>query len=183
MFIETEPTPNPNSMKFLPGRPVLPEGSRNFLRPEDAAISPLARSLFTIEGVEGVFLGPDFITVSKVAEQDWQMMRPFLLAAIMDHFLANHPVLQEGSAAQIDASPEGEPEIVVKIKEILDSRVRPAVAQDGGDIVFRGYEAGIVYLHMQGACAGCPSSTATLKMGIENMLRYYLPEVTEVRPV
>lgn len=183
MFIETEPTPNPHSLKFLPGRLVLPEGSRNFTSPEEAAMSPLAVSLFAVGGVTGVFLGGDFITVSKDPDQDWQAVRPFLLAAIMDHFTAGQPVLLEGhqSASGTGTSPESE--TVRQIKEILDSRVRPAVAQDGGDIVFHGYEAGIVYLHMQGACAGCPSSTATLKMGIENMLRYYLPEITEVRAI
>ncbi|MET4699645.1 Fe-S cluster biogenesis protein NfuA [Constrictibacter sp. MBR-5] len=185
MFIQTEQTPNPATLKFLPGEAVLPEGSADFADAEQAARSPLARALFDIDGVTRVFLGGDFISVSKTDEQSWQVLKPSILGAIMEHFTARRPILLdpadgedlEGSFDPADA------EVVAQIKELLDTRVRPAVAQDGGDIVFRGFDEGIVYLHMQGACAGCPSSTATLRMGIENMLRHYVPEVLGVRPV
>ncbi len=181
MFIQTEATPNPATLKFLPGREVMGAGTANFPSAETASRSPLAERLFQIEGVTGVFLGSDFVTVTKQAGRDWQVLKPAILGAIMEHFTAGKPILLDSPAAA-EAAPDGaENEIVAQIKELLDTRVRPAVAQDGGDIIFHGFEDGIVYLHMQGSCSGCPSSTATLKAGIENMLRHYLPEVVEVR--
>jgi len=181
MFIQTETTPNPATLKFLPGCDVMTRGTANFTGPEEAAKSPLALRLFGIDGVTGVFLGSDFVTVTKMPTRDWEVMKPFVLSAIMDHFTSGDSVVaDEGAAAGGEAEDD---EIAAQIKELLETRVRPAVAQDGGDIVFRGFEDGIVYLHMQGACSGCPSSTATLKHGIENMLKYYVPEVQEVRPV
>lgn len=185
MFIQTETTPNPATLKFLPGRDVLAEGSANFRDAEQAKDSPLATRLFAIPGVEGVYLGADFITVTKAMARDWTELKPAILGAVMEHFIAGLPVMSE-AAAQAEAEERFDPadrEVVLQIKELIDTRVRPAVAQDGGDIVFRGFERGIVFLHMQGSCAGCPSSTATLKHGIENMLRHYVPEVTEVRSV
>jgi Fe-S cluster biogenesis protein NfuA len=181
MFIQTEPTPNPATLKFLPGRDVMGRGTADFTNAAKAAASPLASRLFAIEGVAGVFLGGDFITVTKTEGEDWQVLKPQLLAGIMDHFASGQPVMSGeagGSAAAEDDSA-----VVAQIKELLDTRVRPAVAQDGGDIIFRGFEDGIVYLHLQGACSGCPSSSATLKHGIENMLRYYVPEVQGVMAV
>ncbi|MCU0894078.1 MAG: NifU family protein [Rhodospirillales bacterium] len=181
MFIQTEMTPNPATMKFLPGRAVVESGTANFTSPEEAARSPLALRLFELDGVAGVFLGNDFITVTKLSDQDWQVMKPMVLSAIMEHFTSGDAVMVEaGESTHADAEDD---EISAQIKELIDTRVRPAVAQDGGDIIFRGFEDGVVYLHMQGSCSGCPSSTATLKHGIENMLRYYVPEVLEVRPV
>jgi len=181
MFIQTETTPNPATLKFLPGCDVMTRGTANFTDPEEAAKSPLALRLFGIDGVSGVFLGSDFVTVTKTPTRDWEVMKPFVLSAIMDHFTSGDSVVAAEAPA---AGEEGEDdEIAAQIKELLETRVRPAVAQDGGDIIFRGFEDGIVYLHMQGACSGCPSSTATLKHGIENMLKYYVPEVQEVRPV
>jgi len=183
MFIQTEATPNPATLKFLPGRGVLESGTAHFVSAADAARSPLAESLFAVAGVTGVFLGADFITVTKADDRDWSTLKPALLGVIMEHFTAGKPVLlAEGAAADEDFD-DADAEIVDQIKELLDTRVRPAVAQDGGDIVFRGFDKGIVFLHMQGSCSGCPSSTATLKMGIENMLKHYVPEVTEVRAV
>jgi Fe-S cluster biogenesis protein NfuA len=183
MFIQTEETPNPATLKFLPGRTVMAEGTADFARAEGAERSPLASRLFGIDGVRRVFLGGDFVTVTKADEKDWALLKPALLGAIMEHFTTNQPVmLAEGAAAPAEAG-EDDDEIVIQIKELLETRVRPAVAQDGGDIVFHSFEDGVVYLHMQGSCSGCPSSTATLKMGIENMLRHYVPEVLEVRPV
>ena len=183
MFIQTEETPNPATLKFLPGRPVMTEGTADFARAEGAERSPLASRLFGVDGVKRVFLGGDFVTVTKADDKDWALLKPALLGVIMEHFTTNQPVmLAEGAAAPAAASDEDD-EIVVQIKELLETRVRPAVAQDGGDIVFHSFEDGVVYLHMQGSCSGCPSSTATLKMGIENMLRHYVPEVLEVRPV
>jgi Fe-S cluster biogenesis protein NfuA len=182
MFIQTEATPNPATLKFLPGLTVLETGTVDFRNPEDAAErSPLADSLFAVEGVTAVFLGGDFISVSKADLADWAVMKPAVLGAIMEHFTRNLPVMAEGAVMAEAVSADGDP-VIEQIQELLDTRVRPAVAGDGGDIVFRGFEDGIVYLSMQGACAGCPSSTATLKMGIENMLRHYIPEVQEVRP-
>jgi Fe-S cluster biogenesis protein NfuA len=181
MFIQTEDTPNPAVLKFLPGRIVMPEGTADFRNPDTTARSPLAKSLFAVAGVDGVFLGSDFVSVTKAADADWFSVKPAVLAAVMDHFTSGLPVI-EGAAPEA-ASGEPDSEIVVQIKEILDTRVRPAVAQDGGDITFHEFEDGVVYLHMQGSCSGCPSSTATLKAGIENMLRYYIPEVREVRAV
>ena len=183
MFIQTESTPNPATLKFLPGQEVLGLGTADFPNAETAASSPLARRLFLVSGVTGVFLGSDFVTVTKAEDVDWAHIKPEILGAIMEHFQSGAPVI-EGEAEAGHAAHDGpDAEIVGQIKELLDSRVRPAVAQDGGDITFHGFERGVVYLHMKGACAGCPSSTLTLKMGIENLLRHYIPEVTEVRPV
>jgi Fe-S cluster biogenesis protein NfuA len=180
MFIQTEATPNPATLKFLPGKPVMAGGTANFTGAAAAARSPLAVRLFEIEGVAGVFFGSDFITVSKAPAAEWQTVKPQVLGAIMEHFTAGKPVIEEGAAETAGAGDEG---VVAQIKELLDTRIRPAVAQDGGDIVFRSFEDGIVYLYMQGSCSGCPSSRATLKHGIENMLKYYVPEVVEVRAV
>jgi Fe-S cluster biogenesis protein NfuA len=183
MFIQTEETPNPATLKFLPGRAVMAEGTADFARVEGAERSPLALRLFGVDGVRRIFLGSDFVTVTKADEKDWALLKPALLGVIMEHFTTNQPVmLAEGTAAPAEGS-EDDDEIIIQIKELLETRVRPAVAQDGGDIVFHSFEDGVVYLHMQGSCSGCPSSTATLKMGIENMLRHYVPEVLEVRPV
>ncbi|MFY9239883.1 MAG: NifU family protein [Roseovarius sp.] len=185
MFIQTESTPNPATLKFLPGQSVLPMGTADFPSVEGAEKSPLATRIFAVEGVSGVFFGTDFVTVTKADAVEWDHIKPAILGAIMEHFQSGLPVMAEGEeAASGHAEHTGEDgEIVGQIKELLDTRVRPAVAQDGGDITFHGFERGVVYLHMQGACAGCPSSTITLKMGIENLLRHYIPEVTEVRPV
>jgi len=180
MFIQTEETPNPSTLKFIPGRTVMAEGTADFRGADTAARSPLAAALFEVGGVSGVFLGQDFVSVSKDSGTDWFTLKPAVLAAIMDHFTAGRPVIESAAEEAPDADDD---EIVVQIKELLDTRVRPAVAQDGGDIVFHGFEDGVVYLHMQGSCSGCPSSTATLKAGIENMLRHYIPEVVEVRAV
>ena len=182
MFIQTEATPNPATLKFLPGRLVMASGTADFPSAESAARSPLAQALFAVGGVTGVFLGSDFVTVTKGGEQDWHVIKPVVLGAIMEHFTAGRPIMLEG-APQAGAATGEDDDIVVQIKELLDTRVRPAVAQDGGDIVFHSFEEGVVYLHMQGSCSGCPSSTATLKSGIENMLRHYIPEVVEVRAV
>jgi Fe-S cluster biogenesis protein NfuA len=183
MFIQTEQTPNPATLKFIPGRAVMTVGTADFSDAEAARRSPLAERLFLIEGVTGVFLGADFITVAKRDDKEWFLLKPAILGVIMEHFTAGHPMILEDADAQGDAVAGEDNEVVRQIKELLDTRVRPAVAQDGGDIIFRSFEDGVVYLHMQGACSGCPSSTATLKMGIENMLRHYIPEVVEVRPV
>ena len=186
MFIQTEPTPNPATLKFLPGRAVMAKGTANFTDSGTAARSPLAERLFALDGVTGIFLGSDFVTVSKDDTADWYQLKPAVLGALMDHFTAGLPVMLDetvsgtGDAAAPD---EEDSEIVVQIKELIETRVRPAVAQDGGDILFHRFEDGVVYLHMQGSCSGCPSSTATLKAGIENMLRHYVPEVHEVRAV
>jgi len=182
MFIQTEGTPNPATLKFLPGRAVVTGGPVDMPNLESARRSPLAERLFQVEGVAGVFLGGDFITVTKRADKQWDLLKPALLGVIMEHFIADRPVLAEGLAAATESGEE-DTEIVSQIKELLDTRVRPAVAQDGGDIVFRGFERGIVYVHLQGSCSGCPSSTATLRMGIGNMLKHYVPEVMEVRAV
>ncbi|MCP5366781.1 MAG: NifU family protein [Hyphomicrobiales bacterium] len=182
MFIQTESTPNPATLKFLPGCEVMKSGTANFAGPDGAARSPLAQRLFEVEGVTGVFLGSDFVTVTKSDTRGWDVVKPQVLGAIMEHFTAGHPVMAEEAAAA--PAEEGEEDgVVMQIKELLDTRVRPAVAQDGGDIIFESFEDGVVYLHMQGACSGCPSSTMTLKHGIENMLRHYIPEVIEVRAV
>ncbi|MBL8698626.1 MAG: NifU family protein [Alphaproteobacteria bacterium] len=183
MFIQTEATPNPATLKFLPGRVVMSVGTADFPSSEAAARSPLAQSLFGIDGVSGVFFGSDFITVTKDGDQDWHLMKPAVLGAIMEHFTAGRPIMLETAAGAAAAADGEDDEIVAQIKELLDTRVRPAVAQDGGDIVFHSFQEGVVYLHMQGSCSGCPSSTATLKSGIENMLRHYVPEVVEVRAV
>jgi len=182
MFIQTEQTPNPATLKFLPGVAVMPTGTANFTDPQAASRSPLAERLFTLPEVTGVFLGNDFITVTKAGDSDWFHLKPAVLGAIMEHFTTGQPVVT--GAEEVAASADGEDdEIVSAIKELLETRVRPAVAQDGGDIIFEDFSDGIVYLHMQGSCSGCPSSTATLKAGIENMLRHYIPEVLEVRAV
>ena len=182
MFIQTESTPNPATLKFLPGNPVMETGTANFAAADEANRSPLAQTLFAAEGVIGVFLGADFITVTKSGDKEWDVMKPLILGAIMEHFQSGRPVI-EADAVDTTVADGDDDEVVVQIRELIDTRVRPAVAQDGGDIVYKGFEDGIVYLHMQGACAGCPSSTATLKHGIENMLRHYVPEVQEVRAV
>jgi len=182
MFIQTEATPNPATLKFLPGTQVMgAAGTANFTDVAAAADSPLAVRLFEIDGVDGVFLGSDFVTVTKGDDAGWDVVKPRVLAAVMDHFTQGAPVMNTGAGEE--AGGENDSETVKQIKELLETRVRPAVAQDGGDIVFRSFEEGVVYLHMQGSCAGCPSSTATLKNGIENMLRHYVPEVQEVRAV
>jgi Fe-S cluster biogenesis protein NfuA len=183
MFIQTEQTPNPATLKFLPGKTVLESGTADFSAMEKAAgRSPLAEHLFEVEGVAAVFFGHDFITITKLADQDWYVMKPAILGVIMEHFTAGGPVMTETSGMMsASTASDDDDEIVKQIKELIDTRVRPAVAMDGGDIVFHGFEEGVVFLQMQGACAGCPSSTATLKMGIENMLRHYIPEVVEVR--
>jgi len=182
MFIQTEETPNPATMKFLPGQDVMGQGTLEITDARAAAASPLAEALFRIEGVKGVFLGSDFITVTKGAEKDWPVLKPAILTTIMDHFTNNRPILSHDAevhpAAAIDDS-----EIANQIREILDVKVRPAVAQDGGDITFQKFEDGVVYLNLKGSCAGCPSSVMTLKAGIENMLKHYIPEVKEVRQV
>lgn len=185
MFIQTESTPNPATLKFLPGQSVLDMGTADFPSADTAEKSPLASRIFAVSGVAGVFLGNDFVTVTKADGVDWDHIKPAILGAVMEHFQSGQPAINEGGAANSGhAEHTGEDgEVVNQIKELLDSRVRPAVAQDGGDITFHGFDRGVVYLHMQGACAGCPSSTLTLKMGIENLLRHYIPEVTEVRPV
>ena len=188
MFIQTEATPNPLTLKFLPGREVLKNGTADFPSADEAERSPLAQRLFQVDGVAGVFLGHDFVSITKGEASDWYQMKPALLGIIMEHFPSGRPALAEtgSDTGQAEHGTEFAPEdagIVDQIKELLDTRVRPAVAQDGGDIVFRGFERGVVYLNMRGACAGCPSSTATLKMGIENMLRHYIPEVVEVRAI
>jgi len=189
MFIQTEATPNPATLKFLPGSVVLENGTADF-RDGDAAAtaSPLAGRLFEVPGVTGVFLGYDFITVTKEEGPDWQHLKPAILGAIMEHFMSGKPVMASESfdapaAAGEEFYDEADEEIVLTIKELLDTRVRPAVAQDGGDITFRGYQNGTVFLYMKGACAGCPSSTATLKHGIQNLLRHFVPEVQQVEQV
>ncbi len=185
MFIQTEQTPNPATLKFLPGREVMAAGTADFPDAETAGPSPLAMSLFAVDGVARVFLGSDFVSVTKSDASEWHLLKPTVLGAIMEHFMSGEPVLAEAAeeATLAPAAEEGDEEIVGQIMELLDTRVRPAVAQDGGDIIFHGFKQGIVYLQMQGACSGCPSSTATLKMGIENMLRHYIPEVVEVRSI
>jgi Fe-S cluster biogenesis protein NfuA len=188
MFIQTETTPNPATLKFLPGQTVLKDGTLDLREAAAAARSPLAARLFAIEGVSGVFFGQDFITVTKNAGE-WAHLKPAILGAIMEHFLSGDPILRADTAGAISGEvadeffDEKDAGTVATIKELIESRVRPAVAYDGGDITFRGYRNGVVYLNMRGSCAGCPSSTATLKNGIENLLRHFVPDVTEVRPV
>lgn len=186
MFIQTEPTPNPATLKFIPGRSVLGDGTADFRAKGDAQTSPLAQRLFDVDGVKGVFLGSDFISVTKAEADEWQHLKPAILGAIMEHYLSGAPVMAgtEGEAEELDEHYDPADEETVKtIKELLDTRVRPAVANDGGDIVFHGFKDGVVFLHMRGACAGCPSSTATLRHGIENLLKHFCPDVQEVRPV
>ncbi len=186
MFIETEGTPNPATLKFLPGRDVAGPRPVDFAAPDTAGTSPLAAALFEIPGVTRVFLGADFVTVSKTDAIDWTALKPQVLGALMEHFLSGRPVMEPTAATEDELvepiAPQDE-DVVAQIRELLDTRVRPAVASDGGDIVFRGFKEGVVKLHMQGACSGCPSSRATLKHGIENMLRHYVPEVTSVEQV
>jgi Fe-S cluster biogenesis protein NfuA len=181
MFIQTEATPNPATLKFIPGKPVLAEGTADFTSKSDAKASPLATRLFDIKGVRGVFLGSDFISVTK-SDGEWQHLKPMILGAIMEHYVSGIPVVAEvandGTSDSYDPKDQA---VVDTIKELLETRVRPAVAQDGGDITFSGFRDGVVYLHMRGACSGCPSSTATLQHGIENLLRHFCPEVQEVR--
>jgi Fe-S cluster biogenesis protein NfuA len=181
MFIQTEETPNPATMKFLPSRDVMPSGTLDIDDVKDASASPLAESLFHIEGVKGVFFGHDFITVTKSSAKDWAVIKPPILAAIMDHFTQGRPLLAEGSATTAAAVATDESATVKQIRELIEMKVRPAVAQDGGDIIFEHFDDGVVYLKLKGSCSGCPSSTMTLKAGIENMLKHYIPEVKEVR--
>lgn len=181
MFIQTEETPNPATLKFLPGRVLMTTGTADFRSREDASKSPLATRLFEIDGVKGVFFGADFITISKEEVIEWMVLKPSVLGAIMDHFLTHQPLFYDQDP--LHSSQEQDDPIVLQIKEIIDTRVRPAVAMDGGDIIFDHFAEGTVYVRMQGACAGCPSSSGTLKSGIENMLRHYVPEVLEVRAV
>ena len=185
MFIQTEQTPNPQTLKFLPGRVVMNEGTAFYKNNDEVSDSPFAKRLFAVDGVNGVFFGSDFITITKSDKLDWQVMKPILLGAIMDHFNSDEDTIVIDKINQKFKAEENtnDSDVVKQIKELLDTRVRPAVAMDGGDIVYDSFEDGIVYLQMQGACSGCPSSTATLKMGIENMLKHYVPEVIEVRPV
>ena len=186
MFIQTEQTPNPQTLKFLPGTVVMDEGTAFFQNIDKASNSPLAKKLFDVNGVTGVFFGSDFITITKSEELDWLVMKPVVLGAMMDHFNSDDETIVSTTlniGTETLKENENDSEIVKQIKELLDTRVRPAVAMDGGDIIYNDFADGIVYLKMQGACSGCPSSTATLKMGIENMLKHYIPEVQEVRPV
>lgn len=182
MFIQTEPTPNPETLKFIPGQPVVFGAQPLALTSAEEAItrSPLARRLFAIDGVASVFLGADFITVTRSGGRDWQVLKPMLLGAIMDHFTSGEPVL---SPHEEGAATEGEDEVVVQIRDLIDTRVRPMVARDGGDIVFHEFRDGVVYLNMKGSCSGCPSSTMTLKNGIENLLKHFVPEVRSVQAV
>ena len=190
MFIETETTPNPASLKFLPGKPVMPSGTREFASPEAAEASPLAQAIFDTGEVTGVFFGGDFVTVTAAPGADWSALKPQVVSILLDHFVSGAPLFAPGTAggfsvpAEDDFAVEDDPadaDIVDQIKDLLETRVRPAVAGDGGDIQYRGFKDGVVYLQMQGACSGCPSSTATLKHGIEGLLKHYVPEVVEVR--
>jgi Fe-S cluster biogenesis protein NfuA len=189
MFIQTEATPNPATLKFIPGRTVLDTGTMEFANREAAARSPLAERLFGVAGVSGVFYGYDFVTVTK-ADGDWQHLKPAILGAIMEHYMSGAPLLADGAAGNDEASDEedeffseADADTVATIKDLIETRVRPAVANDGGDITFRGFKDGVVYLNMKGSCAGCPSSTATLQHGIQNLLKHFVPDVVEVRPM
>ena len=189
MFIETETTPNPATLKFLPGQAVMPSGTRDFATPEEAEASPLAQALFDTGEVTGVFFGHDFVSVTAAPGVDWPALKPQVVAVLLDHFVSQAPLFAAGSASGIAVPPAedamdddpADAEIVGQIRELIETRVRPAVAFDGGDILYRGFREGVVYLTMHGACSGCPSSTATLKNGIESLLKHYVPEVTEVR--
>jgi len=191
MLIETESTPNPATLKFLPGQTVMATGTRDFANPEAAEASPLAEALFALGDVTGVFFGRDFISVTAAPGADWATLKPDVLAVLLDHFAAAMPLFRAGSAADIAVPGEAaafaddpaDADIIDQIQDLIETRIRPAVANDGGDIIYQGFDKGRVYLRMQGACAGCPSSTATLKNGIEQLLKYYVPEVTEVRAV
>ena len=181
MFIETEGTPNPATLKFLPGRDILGSRTADFADADAALISPLADALFGIQGVARVFLGGDFVTVTKTSEADWAELKPQILGLLMEHLLGGQPIMNENADLLAEDVDPADMEIAEQIKELLNERIRPAVAGDGGDIIFRGYRDGVVSLIMQGACSGCPSSTATLKHGIENMLKHYIPEVQSVQ--
>jgi Fe-S cluster biogenesis protein NfuA len=189
MLIETAPTPNPATLKFLPGQPVMDAGARDFATPEEAEVSPLAEALFALGDVEGVFFGSDFVSVTAGPGVEWRTLKPDVLGVMLDHFSSHAPLFRPGSAAGIEIGDDEEgfgenPEdadVVAQIKDLIETRVRPAVAKDGGDIVYRGFDRGVVYLAMHGACSGCPSSSATLKQGIEQLLKHYVPEVSEVR--
>jgi Fe-S cluster biogenesis protein NfuA len=186
MFIQTEPTPNPATLKFIPGKTVLGDGTVDFRDKAEATTSPLAQRLFGVDGVAGVFLGSDFISVTKGEGDEWQHIKPAILGAIMEHYMSGAPTVDAGdtSSEAVHGDYEAKDEDTVKtIKELLDTRVRPAVANDGGDITFHGFKDGVVFLHMRGACSGCPSSTATLRHGIENLLKHFCPDVQEVRPI
>jgi Fe-S cluster biogenesis protein NfuA len=190
MLIQTETTPNPAALKFLPGQKVMEHGTRDFATPEDAEASPLAEAIFSTGEVEGVFFGRDFISVTAAPGVEWRQLKPQVLEVLLDHFASGAPLFRAGSAAEIHIAPEAaieerpeDSEIVAQIRELIETRVRPAVAQDGGDIVYRGFRDGKVYLAMHGACAGCPSSTMTLKQGIESLLKHYVPEVEAVEAV
>jgi Fe-S cluster biogenesis protein NfuA len=184
MFIQTEPTPNPATLKFLPGRTVLESGTLDMRDRTEAGASPLAERLFEVPGVDGVFFGSDFITITK-SDGEWQQLKPAILGAIMEHFMSGAPVVRSDAEAvkEDEFFDPADAETVATIKDLIETRVRPAVANDGGDITFRGFKEGVVYLAMKGACSGCPSSTATLRHGIQNLLRHFVPDVTEVRPV
>jgi Fe-S cluster biogenesis protein NfuA len=189
MFIQTEATPNPATLKFIPGRAVLGSGTMEFTSREAAARSPLAEKLFDVPGITSVFYGSDFVTVTK-DDSDWQHLKPAILGAIMEHYMSGEPLLADGSTGSDDAADEegeffneADAETVATIKDLIETRVRPAVAGDGGDITFRGFRDGVVYLNMKGSCSGCPSSTATLQHGIQNLLKHFVPDVVEVRPV
>jgi Fe-S cluster biogenesis protein NfuA len=189
MFIQTEATPNPATLKFIPGRTVLDTGTMEFANREAAARSPLAERLFGVPGISGVFYGYDFVTVTK-ADGDWQHLKPAILGAIMEHYMSGAPLLADGTAGNDEATDEegeffneADADTVATIKDLIETRVRPAVANDGGDITFRGFKDGVVYLNMKGSCAGCPSSTATLQHGIQNLLKHFVPDVVEVRPM
>jgi len=182
VFIQTEETPNPETLKFLPGCVVMPKGTASYVVGQPCDNSPLARRLMEIEGITGVFFGSDFVTITREPTQAWHLLKPPVLGVLMEHFVANLPVVTDEGVPSAPAYDTSDP-LVFQIRELLDTRIRPAVAQDGGDIVFHSFEDGIVYLKMQGACSGCPSSTATLKSGIENMLKHYVPEVMEVRAI
>lgn len=190
MLIETETTPNPATLKFLPGRTVMAAGARDFATPEEAEVSPLADTLFSLGDVEGVFFGRDFVSVTAAPGADWRDLKPDVLGVLLDHFAGGAPLFRQGSADGIDIAADqdfgddpADADVVDQIKDLIDTRVRPAVARDGGDIVYRGFQRGTVFLALHGACSGCPSSSATLKQGIEQLLKHYVPEVTEVRAV
>jgi Fe-S cluster biogenesis protein NfuA len=190
MLIHTEKTPNPSTFKFLPGRHVMESGTRDFATPEEAEASPLAEAIFSTGEVEGVFFGRDFVSVTAAPGADWHTLKPQVIEVLLDHFASNAPLFRPGSAAAITVAPDGEigddpadADIIAQIRDLIETRVRPAVANDGGDIVYRGFRGGTVYLALQGACSGCPSSTMTLKNGIESLLKHYVPEVETVKAV
>jgi len=190
MLIQTETTPNPATLKFLPGQSVMDGGTRDFATPEEAEASPLAEAIFSTGEVDGVFFGRDFVSVTAAPGVEWRQLKPQVLEVLLDHFVSGAPLFRPGSAAEIEVAPEAgleddpaDAEIVAQIRELIETRVRPAVAQDGGDIVYRGFRGGTVFLALQGACSGCPSSTMTLKNGIESLLKHYVPEVEAVEAI